>query len=189
MVHGILVNDWNRRGRASIVTTGFGGATVDEYNGGSWQRTEITKGDPQPWPKSGVSDIDVVHLGNQKLFATIEPWHGNQVVVYRLEETGWSRHVIDAELTDSHTLVTADLDGRGRDVVIVGERQGKRSIYLYSARDENGAEWDKEVLDDGKMAGAGCAVSDLNGDKRLDIVCIGTATANLKWYENTSTNK
>jgi len=24
----------------------------------------------------------------------------------------------------------------------------------------------------------------LNADKRMDIVCIGTATANLKWYEN-----
>ena len=34
------------------------------------------------------------------------------------------------------------------------------------------------------MAGAGCAAADLNGDKRMDIVCIGTATANLKWYEN-----
>jgi hypothetical protein len=35
------------------------------------------------------------------------------------------------------------------------------------------------------MAGAGCAASDLNADKRPDIVCIGTATQNLKWYENT----
>jgi len=34
------------------------------------------------------------------------------------------------------------------------------------------------------MAGAGCAVDDLNGDKRLDVVCIGTATANVKWDEN-----
>jgi hypothetical protein len=26
--------------------------------------------------------------------------------------------------------------------------------------------------------------ADLNGDGRVDIACIGTATANLKWYEN-----
>jgi hypothetical protein len=25
---------------------------------------------------------------------------------------------------------------------------------------------------------------DLNGDGRPDIACIGSATANLKWYEN-----
>jgi hypothetical protein len=40
------------------------------------------------------------------------------------------------------------------------------------------------VLDDGTMAGAGCAAGDLNGDKRIDVACIGTATQNLKWYEN-----
>ena len=25
---------------------------------------------------------------------------------------------------------------------------------------------------------------DINGDKKLDIVCIGASTGNLKWYEN-----
>jgi hypothetical protein len=34
------------------------------------------------------------------------------------------------------------------------------------------------------MAASGCVVADLNGDKRIDIVCIGSSTANLKWYEN-----
>jgi hypothetical protein len=189
MIHGILINDWSRRGRDSIITAGFGGVHLDEYNGSSWQRSEITKGDPQPWPKSGTSDIDVVRLGNQRLLAAIEPWHGNEIVAYRMEQGTWTRHVIDTELTDSHTLVTGDVDGRGQDVVIVGERGGKRSVYIYSPRDENGTEWDKEVLDDGKMAGAGCAVGDLNGDKRLDVACIGTATQNLKWYENTGAAK
>src|SRR5262245_47988822 len=186
LVHGIFINDFNRRGRDSIITAGFGGATVDEYDAGAWQRTLLTAGDPQPWPKSGVSDIATVRLGSERLLATIEPWHGNEVVVYRMENGAWSRHVIDSQITDGHTLVTGDVDGGGRDVIIVGERQGKRSIYMYAARDEKGAEWDKEILDDGKMAGAGCAAGDLNGDKRIDVVCIGTATANLKWYENTA---
>ena len=34
------------------------------------------------------------------------------------------------------------------------------------------------------MAAAGCALAHLNDDKRLDLACIGTSTANLKWYEN-----
>jgi len=187
LVHGILIDDWNHRGREGIITTGFDGAHLDELDGGSWQRTQITKGDPQPWPKSGVSDIAVLHLGSQKLFATIEPWHGNEIVVYRMEQGAWARHVIDRELAAGHTLVTGDVDGRGRDVIIAGDQGTKRSIYLYTARDDSGAEWDKEVLDDGTMAGTGCAVGDFNGDRRLDIACIGTATANLKWYENKST--
>ena len=64
------------------------------------------------------------------------------------------------------------------------ERGGKRSVYVYRLSDPRANTWEKSVLDDG-MAGAGCAVADLNADKRPDIVCIGSATANLKWYENT----
>ena len=121
-------------------------------------------------------------LGNQRVLATIEPWHGNEIVVYRMEQGAWARRVIDPEATDSHTIVAADVDGRGRDAIIVGQRQGKRSLYLYSARDEAGLEWDKEVLDEGAMPASGCATGDLNGDKRVDIVCI--ASTELKWYEN-----
>jgi hypothetical protein len=38
------------------------------------------------------------------------------------------------------------------------------------------------VLDEGGMGAAGCAVVDLNGDRRPDIACIGSPE--LKWYEN-----
>jgi len=37
------------------------------------------------------------------------------------------------------------------------------------------------------MAGARCAVADFNADRRPDVVCIGSATANLKWSENLGT--
>jgi hypothetical protein len=80
-------------------------------------------------------------------------------------------------------VVTADVDGDGRDEVVAGQRGGARSLMLYTAS-ADGATWTKRALDEGGMAGAGCAAADLNADKRLDIVCIGTATANLKWYEN-----
>ena len=40
------------------------------------------------------------------------------------------------------------------------------------------------MLDEGKMSASGCVVADLNRDKRVDIICIGSSTANLKWYEN-----
>jgi hypothetical protein len=76
------------------------------------------------------------------------------------------------------------VDGDGTDEVIVGQRGGERSLMLYAAAKDGN--WSRRVVDEGGMAGAGCAAADLNGDKRTDIVCIGTATANLKWYENVS---
>jgi hypothetical protein len=39
------------------------------------------------------------------------------------------------------------------------------------------------VLDD-SITPAGCAAADLDGDGRIDLACIGSATANLKWYRN-----
>jgi hypothetical protein len=56
-------------------------------------------------------------------------------------------------------------------------------VWVYSA-DPSSTRWTRTTLDEGKMAAAGCTAVDLNSDGRTDIVCIGTATANLKWYEN-----
>ena len=58
------------------------------------------------------------------------------------------------------------------------------SVHVYYADDEHGERWAKVILDDGGMAAAACATADLNGDGRIDVACIGAATANLKWYEN-----
>jgi len=105
--------------------------------------------------------------------------------VYRPSAGGGplTRQVIDTSVVDGHTLVAADLDGDGVDEVIVGQRGGSRSVWIYTAN-RDGTAWTRTSLDDGGMAAAGCVAADLNGDARLDVACIGTATANLKWYEN-----
>jgi hypothetical protein len=93
--------------------------------------------------------------------------------------------VIDDSLVDGHTIVTGDLNGDGQDEVIAGYRGTGRSVHIYYPE---GDRWTRVVLDKGRMAAAACAAADLNGDKRVDIVCIGSATANLKWYENLGTS-
>ena len=103
------------------------------------------------------------------------------MVVYRRRGKSWERRVIDDSLVDGHTIVTADLNGDGSDEIIAGYRGKGHSVYIYYAAGEN---WKRETLDEGGMGAAACAAADLNGDKRPDIACIGSATANLKWYEN-----
>jgi hypothetical protein len=151
---------------------------------GRWNRTEIAKGNPAAWPKSGSSDVAVGHLGGMRYVAAIEPWHGNQVVVYRQQAGDWQRRVIDDALVDGHTLWTADLNGDGDDEIVAGFRGGNHGVFVYYADDADGRQWSKQPLDDGGVAAAACAVADLNGDGRTDVACIGAATANLKWYEN-----
>jgi hypothetical protein len=182
VVHGIYPVDWDGDGRDAILTASFVGIHLYKLEkDGRWSRTEIAKGDPAPWPKSGSSDVAVGRLGKQRFMAAIEPWHGNQVAIYRESAGQWQRHVIDDTLADGHTIWTADLNGDGRDEVVAGYR-GK-GVNVYYAQDAEGAQWSKVVLDGG-MPAAACAIADLNGDGRPDIACIGSATANLKWYEN-----
>jgi hypothetical protein len=184
LVHGIYVLDWDGDGRDDILTAGFQGIHLFRRAAdGVWSRTELTKGAPDPWPKSGSSDVAVGKLGGARYVAAIEPWHGEQVAIYRERGGRWERQVIETSLVDGHTIQTGDLDGDGNDEVIAGFRGKGTSVYVYRAVD-GGARWVRETLDNGGMGAAACAVADLNGDRRLDVACIGSATANLKWYEN-----
>ena len=184
--HGILITKWDPKDkRDSILTASFSGIHLLQYGQNGWTRTELSKGDPSPCPKCGSSDIAIGYLGRDKLakdkfLAAIEPWHGNQVAIYTLHGKTWERTQIDDSLTDGHTILTADLDGDGRDEVIAGFRQGSKSVFVYHET-KNG--WEKQILDNGGMGAASCAAADLNHDGAVDLVCIGSTT--LKWYENT----
>ena len=185
VVHGILPAAWGEdAGRESLLVAGFRGVHVLRFETGGWSRTAVVDGNPEPWPRSGSSEVAAGHLGHERFIATIEPWHGNQVVVYRDRASRWVRHVIDASIADGHTLVAGDFDGDRRDDLVAGERAGRRSVDVYRSIVAERDTWSKDLLDDGGMAAAGCAVADLNGDTRPDVVCIGTATANVRWYEN-----
>ncbi len=116
--------------------------------------------------------------------AAIEPWHGNQVVVYLRRGSTWRRMVIDDSLVDGHALAIGDFDGDGRDEIVSGFRGKGRRVSVYQAADEAGEHWRRTVLDDGGLAAADCQVEDFTGDGKADLACIGTSTGNIKLYEN-----
>ena len=188
VMHGIGVVDWDGDNRDEILTASFVGIHLYKHQSdGSWTRTEIAKGDPAPWPKCGTSDVAVGHIGKRRFLCSIEPWHGNQVVVYREEKGNWIRQVIDDSLIEAHAIGSADLNRDGRDEIIAGFRGKGGSVYIYSADDELGLRWTRHDLDKGGMCASSCVMVDLNGDGKLDVACIGSATANLKWYESRAT--
>ena len=183
VVHAVEPIHWDDATGNVLMSAGFLGVHQYRFADGGWQRTRLAAGDPAPAPRGGSSEIALGRLGGSRFLATIEPWHGNQLVLYRQSGRAWGRSVIDSTLADGHTLVVADLDGDRRDEIIVGQRAGSRSVWVYSAG-EAGTSWSRNTLDSGGMAAAGCTAADLNADGRIDIACIGSATANLKWYEN-----
>jgi hypothetical protein len=183
VMHGIHVLDWDGDGRDEILTASFSGIHLYKQAGGLWSRTEIARGDPSPWPRCGASDVAAGSLGGRRFLCAIEPWHGNQVAVYREEQGTWTRRVIDDSFVDGHTIHAVDLDGDGRDEIIAGYRASGGALYLYSAADSSGDQWQRQTLDKGGIGVASCAVADFDGDGRLEIAAIGSASANLKLFK------
>jgi hypothetical protein len=182
VVHGIHVTDFDGDRRQDILTASFLGIHLYRANPSGWERPQrLTAGSRAAWPKSGSSDVAVGKLGRKRFICAVEPWHGNEVAVYFEEKKNWKREVIDDTLVDGHTILAADLNGDGDDEIIAGYRGQGRSVHIYYRA---GKAWRKTILDNGGIAAAACEVTDLNGDRRPDIACIGSASSNLKWFEN-----
>jgi hypothetical protein len=149
-------------------------------------------------PESSALDLpgcrgigEVRSAASGKFLATIEPMHGNQVVVYRpsvaTEKPTWTRQVLDEDLHEGHALACADFLGSGREQVVAGWRlpnsEKKVGIKLYVPLDDTYERWQSYVIDD-QMACEDLKVADLNGDGRPDIVASGRASHDLAVYWN-----
>jgi len=185
VLHGIFVTDWDGDGREDLLTASFEGIHLFLNTRTGWLKRQISAGDPSPWPKGGSSDVTVVKSKRGRELAAIEPWHGNQVAIYHEEQGAWQREVIDASLEDGHTLLAADFDGDGEDEVVAGFRKG-HSLVMYKHDGQGG--WTRRVLDD-RISATGCAIANLTASPHPGIVCIGSATADLVWYENLTGRK
>jgi hypothetical protein len=189
VIHGIKVLDWDGDGRDEILTASFEGVHLFRSSGRGanlrWTKTRLGEGDQTSRPRRGASEIGVGRIHGRRFLATIEPWHGEQVVVYFETKRGalWSRQVIDDTFRDGHALACADLDGDGNDEIVAGYRGPGTSLCVYTAADRAGRKWVRQTLDT-NMAAACVAIADINGDHRPDIVAIGASTGNLKWFEN-----
>jgi len=184
-------------GRDALLAVSFEGLTLlQPENSDAWTERLLHEGNPQPWPRSGSSEVKVGSFGPQHpVIATIEPWHGNLVVVYHgeagqpLESIGiWKRQVLDESFNQGHALGWADFDGDGRDELVAGYREPsletKRvGLKLYRFP-EGGTPVESQDIDAGGMATEDLAIGDLNGDGAPDVVAVGRSTHNIKVYLN-----
>lgn len=144
---------------------------------------------PEIGIKRGIGEIRQGRLGRVNFLATIEPMHGNEVVVYVLNKQP-QRHLLTDAFREGHGLASADLLGIGRDQIVAGWRNpdaaGKVGIKLFVPLDETGARWQSHPIDDNAMATEDLTVADLDADGKPDIIAAGRATKNLIIYWNKS---
>lgn len=147
------------------------------------------KAEMLPNMQKGAGEVRVGQLANNKKFiVTIEPMHGQEVVVYLQDPE--ERIVLDDDVNEGHALATADLLGIGRDQVVAGWRSanndGKVGIKLYVPQENINTKWQEYWIDEDGIACEDIQVMDLDGDGKQDIVASGRATKNLKVYWNKS---
>ena len=191
------IDAMGRKGQ-DILMASYEGVNLLSMADGKWKRTHVGAGNQaNPKGKRGASEIKTGKLKNgKKYIATIEPWHGEQVVVYTeptATGTLWDRHVIDEQLRWGHAVACADLDGDGNDELIIGVRDNpakndkftqRCGVRVYKALDGAGAKWKRQIIDDGGVAVEDLREADLNGDGKTDIVAVGRATRNIRIYWN-----
>lgn len=157
---------------------------------GEWTAEHVGMGNQsQPERNRGASEVKQGrHKDGSAVIATIEPWHGHQVVVYTPSVQGrpWTRTVVDEELKWGHAVAWADLDGDGGDELIIGVRdhlndQARCGVRVYRWEQE---QWRRHKVDAGGVAVEDLAVADLDGDGRPDLVAVGRATHNIRIYWN-----
>jgi hypothetical protein len=192
VIHAIEVIDANGDGLSDILTASNAG--VDLFRGRSHEPLSLSPGAQGQAPRRGSSEVHLGRLADGRRFlATIEPWHGSEVVVCyaddfaRYQATDEARafrfgprNVIDNTLADGHALWVADVDGDGDDEVLAGHRGKDHRVSLYDF-DRGAKTWSRTVLDR-DIAAQDLRGGDLDGDGTPDVVAVGGATRNVVRY-------
>jgi hypothetical protein len=140
--------------------------------------------------QNGAGEIRVGKLpAGKKFIATVEPMHGQSVVVY-LQNDNAKRIVLDDAINEGHALATADFFGIGSEQLVAGWRNpgkdGKTGIKIHIPKNKEATEWQSHWIDDNGIACEDIQVRDLNDDGKPDIIASGRSSHNLKIYWNRS---
>jgi len=198
-VHNLQVTDFDGDGRDDVVLASWEGVFVlKRDSGGRWSKTQVGAGNQETKPFKGSSEVKVGHLADgRRYIATIEPWHGFQVVVYTPPKAGdglWDRQVVDEPVQWGHAVWCADLDGDGDQELIIGQRDktldpnrkpGGPGVLIYDPKSGSGPlSFTRHVVEDGGVGTEDLVTADLDADGREDIVAGGRSTHNVRIYWN-----
>lgn len=195
-----------------IELASYEGVTMLSRVDDKWERRKIGQGNQaNPSGNRGASEIHSGFIFKQRdsavgFTATVEPWHGNQVVVYVKElglgvDSEYKRVVIDEKLKWGHAVRCANLDAQAAEFpwstyIIIGVRDDlsmkpdeRRGVRIYKALDDKGTKWARHDVDPGGVAVEDLAATDLDGDGKIDIVAVGRQTGNVRIYWNLGIKK
>jgi len=195
IIHRVRPVKWDGNARDQFLVASFEGIALYRPSGigdaMKFEKQLLSPGHEEKAPRLGASDVGVGTQDGKRFLASVEPWHGNEVVVYTENGGKWQRRVIYDKMTNGHEIAVADLNGDGRADIVANDNgrvtaQNPNAMpgvnVFFAPADAATGEWQHRRIED-KSAMNGCVTADFNGDKRLDIVCTGAGGA-IRWYEN-----
>lgn len=159
-----------------------------------WTKTQIAGPNEGDRQFRGAGEVRMAQNTKLKgrMIATVEPFHGNKLVVYSPIRSGtprklWRRTVVFDDMLQGHAIACADFNRDGTDEIVVGWRRSGGQLHgvrLVMPHDERAGRASQIAIDEGGMACEDLRIADLDGDGTLDIVASGRATHNLRVYYN-----
>jgi len=195
IIHRIRPVKWDGSKREQFLVASFEGIALYSASGSGdgmkFEKQLLSAGHAEKAPRLGASDVGVGTQNGTRFVASVEPWHGNEVVVYTQKGGKWERRVIFDKVSSGHEVAVLDLNGDGRDDVVANDNgrvtpqnpNGTPGVHvLFAPADAATGEWTYVRIED-KLAMNSCVGVDINADRRNDLVCTGAGGA-IRWYEN-----
>jgi hypothetical protein len=197
IIHRVRPVRWDKGNREQFLVASFEGIALYRPLGNGdnlkFEKVLLSKGHEEKAPRLGASDVGVGVQDGKRFFASVEPWHGNEVVIYTGSEGNWTRRVIYDKVASGHEIAVVDLNGDGRDDIVANDnargatQQNPNAptggVHVFFAPDDAAkGEWSYVRVED-KLGMNSCVGVDINNDKRIDLVC-GGASGVVRWYEN-----
>ena len=113
VAHGFSATDLDNDGKLDLLVASFEGISLLKRSGeGKWTVALVGSGNQQTSPSRGASEIKRGKLaGGQNYLATVEPWHGFQVVVYLPPAPGCPQGRPESRRFGSATCSTSSFSG------------------------------------------------------------------------------